>query len=386
MQDDASLSVEAFRQKVRAWLPNAIAEVEAMVPDAPGRDRQDDIRVEWGKLLYREGYAGLNWPAEYGGRDLEPAKSAVFSEECARAHAPTELNRIGVNLAGPAIIYAGVEAQKQRFLPPILRGEEIWCEGFSEPNAGSDLAAVSTAARFEGGKWLINGSKIWTSQAHRASRIYLLAKTSEDAPRHHNITVFLMDMKQPGVEVRPLRQINGRADFNQVFFTDAVAGDDERLGEVNGGWPLATIGAAGVRSMGAATAVWHQYAKIREMIDRLEACAAETGRIDHRVEGFRQELDLLWWHVARCAEMAPAAERFLKTQAATQVIKLHWSALFQHVADAGIALDCPHHRDWWRQVYFEARPTTLYGGSVQLQRNVIADQVLALRKRASARA
>lgn len=378
--DTAQQSLEMFRAEVREWLKGAVEKLDHIGEPDAGYDEELWQRRAWSKLLYEGRYVGLCWPKEYGGRGLDPAMEGVFNEECARAHVSDGLGRIGINLVAPAIMYAGTEEQKQRFLPAILKADEIWCEGFSEPNAGSDLAAASTTARQEGDKFIINGSKIWTSYAPISDRIYLLAKTSDTAPRRHNLTVFLLNMRQPGVEIRPLRLLNGRAEFAQVFFNDAVATQDEVLGEVNGGWPLSTVGAAGVRSMGAATAVWHKYMRIYEMIDQLERCACEAGAVDLRVAEFRRELELLRWHVLRCANMAPDAER-MSFRAATQVIKLHWSALFQKVADAGLANNCPAHRDFWREAYFESRPTTIYGGSVQLQRNVIADQVLQLRKR-----
>jgi alkylation response protein AidB-like acyl-CoA dehydrogenase len=370
----------AFRDRVRAWLTEAVAGIEALAGGPPDLDPADEIRREWGRVLHRAGYAALAWPREYGGAGANPAQVAIFYEECARAHAPNELNRIGINLAGPAIMHAGSEAQKRRFLPPIIAGEEIWCEGFSEPNAGSDLAAVTTTARWDGTRFLINGAKIWTSYAHLADRCYLLARTSGEAPRHQNLTVFLLDMRQPGVSVQPLRQITGRSDFNQVFFADAVATADEVLGQVNGGWHLATIGAAGVRSVGAATAVWHHYARIRRMIDQLAADADRAGRADQRIDDYRQRLELLWWHIARCAGMVPHAGRFPAPTAATQVVKLHWSQLFQEVAAAGIDNYASDRRDFWRNNYLEARAVKIFGGSCELQRNVIADQYLGLRK------
>lgn len=373
-------ATEAFRQEVRKWLPKALAEIAALGREPENYDRDQWERLQWDKLLYANGYAGLCWPVEYGGRGMEPAMEAVFAEECARAHASDGLNRIGLKLAGPAIMHAGTAAQKDRFLLPILQAEEIWCEGFSEPNAGSDLAAVGTRAHWNGEKWLISGSKIWTSFASVADRSYLLAKTSGTAPRHHNLTVFLFDMRQPGVTVRPLRKADGGTGFAEVFLSDAVASAGEVLGEVNGGWPLATVGSGGLRAAGVAIQIWHKYVRIREMIDQLADCGDETGQTATQIDSFRRQHELLRWHILRSGGMVPDAER-MSAPAATQVAKLLWSGLFQSVADAGIAQNCPTHRDFWRQVYLEARPTTLYGGSVQLQRNIIADQVLRLRKR-----
>ena len=370
----------AFRAQARAWVEKALSELKVEDPES-GHDETEELRIAWGKTLARGGYSALGWPKEYGGAGLSAAKVAIFSEECARAHAPNQLNTIGVNLAGPAIIAAGTEEQKKRYLPGIVSGEVIWCEGFSEPNAGSDLAAARTTARWDGEKFLINGSKIWTSHAHRAQKCYLLTKTSEEAPRHQNLTVFLFDMNQPGVEIVPLAQINGRADFNQVFFNDAVATMEDVLGEVNGGWQLSTAGAKGVRSAGAATAVWHHYAFIRLMIDQLASDAAAQGREDQRIAGYRERLELLWWHIARCAEMVPIADSFRTSRAATQCIKITWSALYQEVAEAGFAGYVPESRQFWRDAYFEARPVKIYGASCELQRNIIADQVLRLKKR-----
>ena len=372
---------EAFRQEIRDWLAGAIPQAWRDRPPTMSLDDMVAHRRGWGKIVYESGYSGLAWPMEYGGRGFDAVKVAIFFEECAAAHAPEQLNRLGLNLAAPAIITYGTEAQKQRFLPGILKGEEIWCEGFSEPNAGSDLAAVSTTARFDGERWLINGSKIWTSFAHLADRIYLLAKTSPDGSRHQNLTVFLMNMRQPGVDPRPLKQITGRAEFNQVFFDDAVAHPDEVLGVVNDGWRLATIGAGSLRASKVGEGTWHHYVEMRVWLDKMQAQVDESGIANPHIQPLRDRLDLMWWHISRAAGVLKGSEGFLPMRGEAQVIKLQWSHLAHDIVAAGLAASNQKDRAYWRDQFLEARPTTIYGGSSQLRRNVLADQVLRLRKR-----
>jgi alkylation response protein AidB-like acyl-CoA dehydrogenase len=228
---------------------------------------------------------------------------------------------------------------------------------------------------------VVNGSKIWTSFAQLAGRIYLLAKTSPDAPRHHNLTILLMNLRQPGVTVRPLRQITGRPEFNQLFFDDCVAWPDEVLGEVNDGWRLATIGAGGLRAAAAGASTWHHYVEMVGWVDRIEEGGRLQGTVNPRVAEFRDQLSLLWWHVARCSDMVAGSSGFLPPAGAAQVIKLHWSELAQRIVAEGLRASPPEHREFWRDAYLEARPTTIYGGSSQLRRNVLADHVLKLRKR-----
>ncbi|MGH2728478.1 MAG: acyl-CoA dehydrogenase family protein, partial [Actinomycetota bacterium] len=230
----------AFRKEIRGWL-------EANIPQdwdrsnlslIPPEDRLEMLKA-WQGRLHEGGWAGISWPKEYGGRGATLIEQAIYNQEVARQKAPPPINVIGLGMAGPTIIAHGSHEQKQRFLEPILSAEEIWCQGFSEPGAGSDLGGLRSSAILDGDSWIINGQKVWTSLAHVAQWCIFLARTDPTAPKHKGITYFLVDMTSPGIEVRPLRQITGSADFNEMFLTDVRVPRESILGEVNDGWRIA---------------------------------------------------------------------------------------------------------------------------------------------------
>src|SRR3954470_12527125 len=223
-----------FRDAVRGWIEE----------NHPGREPDGDrevfeFRRAWQRALNERGWAGLTWPTEYGGAGATLIEQAIFFEEMARARAPRMANVLGLTMGGPVVIQHGTQAQKERYLAPILSAEEIWCQGFSEPESGSDLASLKTRARRDGDDWVVTGQKVWTTLAHRAKWCMLLARTNADAPKHRGITYFLMDMDQPGVEVRPLVQITGEAEFNELFIEEARIPHENVVGEVDQGWPVA---------------------------------------------------------------------------------------------------------------------------------------------------
>src|SRR4051812_33221750 len=225
---------QAFRDELREWLDR----------NHPGREPTGDedafqFRRDWQRKLHDNGYAGLSWPKEYGGRGATLIESAIFNEEMARAKAPRPANVLGLVMGGPVVIAHGTEEQKERFLEPILSAEEIWCQGFSEPESGSDLASLKTKAVKENGGWRITGQKVWTTFAHEAKWCMLVARSDPDAPKHKGLTYFLMDMKQDAVEVRPLRQITGEAEFNELFIENAYVPDENVVGGVGNGWMVA---------------------------------------------------------------------------------------------------------------------------------------------------
>ncbi|MDQ4058644.1 MAG: acyl-CoA dehydrogenase family protein, partial [Actinomycetota bacterium] len=228
----------AFRSRLREW-------IEANLPDGwrdldPSRTRWDEsISREWSKKLYEAGYAGLTWPREYGGQGAPHTFQAIFLEESARAEAPEHIGVIGLGMAGPTIIAHGTDEQKARHLRGILSGEEVWCQGFSEPGAGSDLASLRTRGVLHGDEFVVNGQKVWSSFAHIADFCILVVRTDPDAPKHEGITYLLADMHSPGVEVRPLRQMSGESEFNEIFFNDVRVSVSNVVGEVNGGWRVA---------------------------------------------------------------------------------------------------------------------------------------------------
>src|SRR5437868_1600101 len=231
---------QQFRDGVGAWLrANLPAEWEGGALNS--EDRADFIAYlrDWQRKLYEGGWAGIAWPKEYGGRGATLLEQAIFQEELARANAPPLIGTIGLSLVGPTIIAMGTEAQKERYLAPILSGEEIWCQGFSEPNAGSDLASLGTKAVRDGDDFIINGQKIWTSFAQMADWCLLLVRTDTEAPKHKGLTCLLADMHSAGVSVRPLRQMSGDSGFNEVFFSNVRVAGTQVLGQINQGWTTA---------------------------------------------------------------------------------------------------------------------------------------------------
>ncbi|MGZ4208937.1 MAG: acyl-CoA dehydrogenase family protein, partial [Actinomycetota bacterium] len=230
----------AFRKEVRDWLGANLdrEQIQTQLSVGPQEERVDHLRAWQGKL-HDGGWAGVSWPKEYGGRGASLIEQAIFYQEMARAKAPPPINVIGLGMAGPTMIVHGREDQKQRYLQKILSAEEIWCQGFSEPGAGSDLGSLRSSAVADGDHYVINGQKVWTTLAHVAKWCIFLARTDPDAPKHKGITYFLVDMESPGVEVRPLRQMTGTAEFNEMFFTDVRVPRENILGDLNDGWRIA---------------------------------------------------------------------------------------------------------------------------------------------------
>jgi alkylation response protein AidB-like acyl-CoA dehydrogenase len=365
-----------FRLAARDWLKTAVRpewkDGRLEVEEGPEMMK---IRGEWDTVLWEGGFAGLSWPAEYGGRGLGPIEDVIFLEECAAAGAPSELNTLGKHLAGPALITHGSTAQKERHLRAILSNREFWCEGFSEPDAGSDMASVLTTARRDGRGWHLTGQKIWTTFSPIADRCYVLARTSDTAPRRQNLSVFLVDMHAPGVEVVPIRQITGIRQFGQVFF-DVDVPDDDLLGEPGQGWELASLVGAH-RTAGAALGASGRWADIDRFVHGLRACAAETGNtgVLGRIAELAEQASLVKWHVRVTTELCAQDRPWRSEQS---VLKLVWSRLAQECTEVGLELMCDEHEAFWRNQYLDSRKHTIAGGTSQLQRNVIADRVLAL--------
>src|ERR1700688_2171905 len=229
-----------FRDQLRQWLnDNLPAQWGDTVFEPDDEDERALFRLDWERKLFKGGWNGINWPTKYGGRGATLVEQSIFAEEMARAHAPDGLNIIGRNLAGTTLLHHGTEAQRARFLPKILSGDEVWCQGFSEPNAGSDLASVRCLAVREGDYFIINGQKIWTSFAQYAQWCILLARTDTSLPKHKGISFLLVEMTSPGISIRPLRQISGESEFNETFFSNVKVPVQNLVGELNGGWTIA---------------------------------------------------------------------------------------------------------------------------------------------------
>jgi alkylation response protein AidB-like acyl-CoA dehydrogenase len=348
-----------FRCEIRDWLARN-----------PPPARQE---LEWDRLLARDGYTCVGWPAEFGGRGLSLEQQMIFYEEYARAGAPERMAVVGEELLGPTLMALGTEAQRRRFLPPIRSVEELWCQGYSEPGAGSDLAAVTTTARLDGGQWIVNGQKIWTSLAHLADWCFVLARTTPGAKRHEGLSYLLVPMRQPGVTVRPIRQLTGDSEFNEVFFDDARTDADLVVGEVGDGWrvAMATLGfERGVAMLG------HQV-RFRRELTNLIALARANRSIDDPV--IRERLTRAWigLEVLRAYTLRPEGPQ-------PNVAKILWSRWHRGLGElamevAGAAsMVADGGLDQWQRLFLSGRAETIYGGSDEIQRNIIARRILGL--------
>ena len=371
----------AYRDRFRAWLD------ENLAPDAI--EPADDVEAakRWKRKLHRAGYAGVAWPKAYGGQGLTPVEHAIVAAELGFYGVPEGADVIGAEVVGPILLSHGTEAQKMRHLPRLLAGEEVWCQGFSEPNAGSDLAALKTRAVRDGGDWIVNGRKIWTSHAHQADLCVVLARTDPNAPGRDGFTLFLVDMRAPGTSIRPIVQITGRREFNEVFFDDVRVSDAMRVGTVDAGWPLAKA----VLSYERASTSLHRNARYRREFDDLLAIyrrADASGSRDRDNADLRQRLaetyadiEIHRYHDLRTAELLASGR---EPGPEASIVKLHWSELHQRMSELALDLlgadamgDSPE-AERWRDLYLESRSDTLYAGTSEIQRNIIADRILEL--------
>lgn len=340
--------LDAFRTAAQAWLAEAVPERWRTARGALSEEETTAVKRDWDRLLHQGGYAGLSLPVAYGGQGLGLAEEVAFHELAARAHAPEGFGRIGKILTAPTLIAHGTPAQQDRFLPGILSGEQVWCQGFSEPGAGSDLASVSATARRDGAGYRLTGQKIWTSFAEAADRSLLLARTDPDAARYRNLSMFLVDMRQPGVEIRPIRQISGTSHFAEVFFTDAWIPEDDRLGADGEGWKVAMTVLQNER--GAIEGIT-RYVEIRGDMDLLLGCCAARAGRRREVDQLDVRVELVRWQVARAVELADDPVAFARTSA---VLKVTWSELWQELTTLATRTPCSEHREHWRHCSFPA--------------------------------
>jgi alkylation response protein AidB-like acyl-CoA dehydrogenase len=370
-----------FRATVRKVLEEAVAELPGDEPPTV------EARLPWFQAFQRRirdaGYAGLAWPAEYGGRDATLTQQAIFLQEYDRAGAPDRLNLLGEGLAGPTIIDFGTEEHKRRFLAPILGGDEIWCQLFSEPNAGSDLAALETRAERDGDGWRVTGQKVWTSRAQVASFGLLLARTG--APRHRGITYFLLPMDSDGITVRPLRHMLGEAEFNEVFLDDVFVPDDLRIGEVDGGWRVA-MATLQYERVALATGRVNVQRLVGELVEMV-ATAEKDGRPLREDAAVRREVADLY---ARAQIQRVNGLRALSSLERgtpgpeASIGKLLSAPLVEDIADFALSLAGLDGQldegdlDPWLKLSYQARGTSIAGGTTFIQRNIVAERVLGL--------
>jgi alkylation response protein AidB-like acyl-CoA dehydrogenase len=380
-----------FRAELRGWLA-------ANVPSAAAPPRGDDERVAaaraWQRRLFEGGWAGLDWPREYGGRGASPIESVIFGEEYARAGAPdlTELS-VGPSLVGPTLIACGAEWQRRRFLEPILRGDEIWCQGFSEPNAGSDLASLRTRGELAGDEIVVTGQKIWTSFAMHACWCIAIVRTHASASKHRGLTFLLVDMESPGISIRPLRELTGEAWFNEVFFDRVRVPLANVVGEVDRGWDVVLTTLAHERGSSAAHA--RSAARLERLIDLAQRApspyaaglrAAADPRIRQKLAQHLIEVGILRTSAYRNAS---ALERTGVPGPEGSTLKLAWSELEQRIQETALEIlglaglvpgGDPAAVDGglWCHELLWSRAATIYAGTSEVQRNILARRVLGL--------
>jgi alkylation response protein AidB-like acyl-CoA dehydrogenase len=395
MNFDDTPADAAFRAEARAWL-EAHARHKARDHRPTGALNQPDPEAErahvtrskgWQATLVEAGWAGISWPDEFGGRGGTPRQQAIFNEEQAAFDVPQSVFTQGIGMAGPTIIAHGTDEQKARFLRPMLRGDEIWCQLFSEPGAGSDLAALSTRAERDGDDFVVNGQKVWTSSAHFSDWGILLARTDPDLPKHKGITYFLVDMRTPGIEVRPLRQISGVAHFNEVFLTDVRVPAANVLGGVNEGWRVAVTTLTSERiAIGSGMG--------GDIATELLALAERLGRSGDPV--IRQQLMKAYVHHRTITYLGwrvqTAVDRGEMPGPESSVIKLSHSLLQGELGDvamavlgaSGMLLDyAALDTSPWQSRFLTQWASRLGGGTEQVQRNIVSERVLGLPREAS---
>lgn len=371
---DLSFGTEGdeFRSALRSWLHESLpTDLDEQVDDNTSFDR----RRRWNATLYEAGYAAIDWPEEFGGRDAPVIEQLIYNQEMARAGAPGPVNAIGVANIAPAIMTLGTPEQKERFLRPLLRGDEIWSQGMSEPDAGSDLAALKCRAVRDGDRFVVNGQKTWNSLGHRADWCQLYVRTDPDAPKHEGMTCLLVDMRSPGIEVRPITTIGGSLDFADVFFTDVEVPLSAVLGDIGGGWHVAT------RTLGFERAGVAKLAlMLRENFDRLVADVGAEERADP-VNRQRLAARYIDTEVLRLlAERTISAEMHGRTPGAeASVVKLAWSTMEQRVAETAVdVLGIGAEGGPWAQRLIGSRSLTIAGGTTEVNKNIIGERVLGL--------
>ena len=377
----------AFRAEVRRFLAaNVVGEFAALGGRGGSGDETFgfETRLKWERVLADAGWTCLGWPAEYGGRGASMTEQVIFNEEYSRSLAPGRVSILGEGLLGPTLIHFGTEAQKERFLPPIREGTELWCQGYSEPDAGSDLANVKTTAVRHGDEWVITGQKVWTSLAHQSDWCFVVCRTDPGSKRHRGLSYLLVPMDQPGVEIRPIMQLTRTSEFNEVFFDGARTHVDNVVGDVGDGWKVALATLAFERGVAL---LGYQLSFVREL-DRIIAVAQANGRsadpvLRQRLARAHAELTIMRYNTLRSLSgvdgpVAPPE---------ASIAKLYWGSWHRRLGE--LALDVlgpsatvleaePYELSPFQRSFLFSRSETIYGGSNQIQRNIIGERVLGL--------
>ena len=397
---------EEFRAEIRGWL-------EENLPSGwfePGFEMTDEERREfnaqWPAKLFSGGWICATWPTEYGGKGLSTMQGVVLAEEFARARAPMRGDFFGDTLVGPTLLQWGTEEQKREFLPGILKGETRWCQGFSEPNSGSDLASLKTTAVLDGDEWVINGQKVWTTQGHHADYCFLLTRTDQAAPKHAGISYLLVPMRQDGVEVRGITQPDGTAEFCEVFFTDARCPADNVVGGVNNGWKVANSTLAFERGQSATTGYRRFEEEYRLLVEAARANGAiNDSLIRQRLMQYFPKIQIPRINGLRNLSSALSGSKDMGTIALGATNKMFWSEMHQRAmelaldifgAEAMLVDSGPEGGSWpgamrerrregypvsgMVSAFFFSRSETIWGGTSQIQRNIVGERVLGLPK------
>jgi alkylation response protein AidB-like acyl-CoA dehydrogenase len=396
------VETEPFRAEIRQWLVDNLPDGWGTPGFTMSKEEKREFNRDWVTKLYDGGWICASWPKEYGGKGLSLMESVVLNEEFARAEAPLRADFFGDTLVGPTILQWASEEQKQQFIPGILKGTIAWCQGFSEPDAGSDLASLKTRAELDGDEWVINGQKVWTTQAQFADYIFLLARTDPDAPKHAGISYLLVPMKQEGIEVRPIAQVDGSADFNEIFFTNARCPKENVVGGVNNGWKVAMT-TLGFERGSSATTGHRRF--LRELEDII-ASAQKNGKASDPL--IRQRLARAWTNVKIMQingyrSLTDSLNGTHHTAALGAGNKMFWSE--HHQATMELAMDIQgldgqiltgdpsdvvevrlkRGRDDYpvsdlQASFFFSRSETIWGGTAEIQRNIVGERVLGLPK------
>jgi len=380
---DLSEPERAFRDEVRAWLKQ-----NAPKKSSPGQsaDAESDMglfiegRRAWQKKLYEAGYVGITWPKEYGGRGAGFMEQLIFNDEMILAQAPDPINVIGLGMGGPVVIAHGTDEQKMRYLAPLLSGEEIWCQGFSEPNAGSDLSGLQTKAEDRGDHYLVNGQKVWTTLAHVARWCMLVTRERKEANPRDGLTYLIVDMESPGIDVRPLVQITGDAEFNEIFFKDVKVPKSQVLGEPGNGWAVAMttlLHERGTLGLALATRAQITAAELAEHARRLGRGSDPLVR--QKVAQYNIEARALQLNGYRAVT---AVKRNGIPGPEGSILKLMWSELNQRMTETALDIAGPAGQvddgDGWKYQFLRARANTIEAGTSEVLRNILAERVLGL--------
>jgi len=385
------MSDESFRAELRAWLAANITD-EFREKRHMTFQEKVAVRRAWQKKLFEAGWIGIGWPKEYGGRGASLMQEAIYNEEMARAQAPATANVIGLNMVGPTILAVGTPQQKARYLPKILSGEEIWCQGFSEPNAGSDVASLQTRGVREGDHFVVTGQKVWTSYGYVADLCILLVRTDFEAPKHKGLSYLIVDMKLPGVSTRPLVQMTGEAEFAELFFENVKVPVENLVGELNKGWMVAITTLMHERGSLSLTIIVVLEQRLQALIE-LSRRSTLNGKPVLEDPQVRQRIARLYTDVKTfklntMRQLSTLSQGHLPGPEGS-LLKLHWSEFNQRLVELAFEIEGPFSslapdsvdapsEGRWQYEYLRARGNTIEAGTSEVQRNIVAERVLGL--------